>query len=266
MIMLKLCPSDIYNPVSRLRSPLGHPMDTRMNTRLTQIYSVYEDLLIDVENEFDRVRNMFLDRMQCRKGCSSCCHQLFAISTVEAAYISKAVNELAPEERDRMRQRARQYLKELLGSDFLDDQNPEDSNLEAPDLEDHSRAVREALRKQAGLNHIPCPALVDDACAIYDHRPVMARKFGIPLWNPNKPNELQACELNFKPGEVIEGENLVEPQIVLEYRWLEFKQGLQDELSLPELVATVASAVVFNYQALLEERIAGNGPGYWEPV
>lgn len=230
-------------------------MNPGINTRLSQIYGIYEGLLTDVENEFDRVRNMFLDRMQCRKGCSSCCHQLFAISTVEAAYISRAVSELSPNERDQMRQRARQYLKELLGPDFRDGQNPED-----PDLEEHSRAVREALRKQAGLNHIPCPALIDDACAIYDHRPVMARKFGIPLWNPNKPNELQACELNFKPGEVIEGENLVEPQIVLEYRWLEFKQSVQDELSLPELVATVASAVVFDYQALLEERIAGNGP------
>ena len=78
--------------------------------------------------------------------------------------------------------------------------------------------------------------------------------------NPNKPNELQACELIFKPGEVIEGENLVEPQIALEYRWLEFRQGLRDELGLPDLVATVASAVVFDYQELLEGRIAGNQP------
>ena len=224
---------------------------TRMNTRLSQIYRTYEGLLTEVENEFDRVRNMFIDRMQCRKGCSSCCTQLFAISTVEAAYISKAVSELAPEERDQMRQRAREYLEELLGADFQENQS----------VEDHSRAVREAVGKLAGLRHIPCPALVNDACAIYSHRPVIARKWGIPLWNPNNPHVLQACELNFKPGEVIEGENLVEPQIALEYRWLEFKQGLQDELGLPDLVATVASAVVFDYQALLEGRISGNqGP------
>ena len=232
--MLKLCHSD----------------GNVMNTRLSNIYRAYEGLLSDVDNEFDRVRNMFIDQMQCRKGCSSCCNQLFAISAVEAAYISKAVSELAPEERDPMRQRAREYLVELLGADFQEGQS----------LEDHSRAVREALGQQAGLRHIPCPALVDDACSIYSHRPVMARKFGIPLWNPNNPHQLQACELNFKPGEVIEGENLVEPQIALEYRWLEFKLGIQDELALPELVATVASAVVFDYQALLEERIAGSGP------
>lgn len=219
-----------------------------MNSRLSLIYRTYEGLLSEVENEFDRVRNMFIDQMQCRKGCSSCCNQLFAISAVEAAYISKAVGELTPNERGPMRQRAKAYLEELLGAEFREDQS----------LEDHSRAVREALRKWVGLRHIPCPALVDDACAIYSHRPVMARKFGIPLWNPNNPHQLQACELNFKPGEVIEGENLVEPQIVLEYRWLEFKQGLQDELELPELIATVASAVVFDYQEFLEKRIAGN--------
>ena len=52
----------------------------------------------------------------------------------------------------------------------------------------------------------------------------------------------------------------MEPQIALEYRWLEFKQGLQDELGLPDLVATVASAVVFDYQAFLEGRTDRNQP------
>ena len=212
-----------------------------MNTRLSQIYRTYEGLLSDVDNEFDRLRNMFIEQMQCRKGCSSCCNQLFAISTVEAAYISQAVGQLAPEEQGPMRQRAQAYLEELLGDDYQENQS----------LEDHSNAVREALSKKVGLHHIPCPALVDDACSIYSHRPVMARKYGVPLWNPNNPHQLQACELNFAPGEVIEGENLVEPQIALEYRWLEFKQGLQDELGLPNLVATVASAVVFDYHVLL---------------
>ena len=95
----------------------------------------------------------------------------------------------------------------------------------------------------------------DDACTIYDHRPIIARKFGIPLWNPSKPNILQACELNFKPGEVIEGEGLVEPQVELAYRWLEFKTKVHKELDLPDVVATVASAILFDYEALLEQKI-----------
>ena len=211
---------------------------------LSSIYRTYEELLSDVEREFNRVRDIFIERMQCRKGCSSCCTQLFSISAIEAAYISKAVNALNPQEQSEMRQKALAYLAELTGTEIDENQS----------IEDHSQLVGDALNRLAGLHHIPCPALVDDACSIYSHRPVIARKFGIPLWNPKNPNSLQACELNFKPGEVIEAEGLVEPQVLLEYRWLEFKNRINEELDLPNVVATVASAIVFDY----EEFLAGN--------
>lgn len=217
-----------------------------MVTGMTSIYRVYEDLLSEVEQEFDRVRNIFIDQMQCRKGCSNCCHQLFSISAIEAAYISRAVRELEPQLKSQMRQNALAYLAELTGTEV--DQNQ--------GIEAHSYIVEEALARLVGRHYIPCPALEDDACSIYSHRPVIARKFGIPLWNPKKPNELQACELNFKAGEVIEVDGLVEPQIELEYRWLEFKNRLEQELDIPKIVATVASAIVFDYEEYFEAKIA----------
>ena len=213
---------------------------------LSSIYRHYEELLADVEQEFGRVRDIFIEKMQCRKGCSMCCSQLFPISAIEAAYISSAVRQLDPETREEMRQKARAYLAELTGAEVD----------ETAGVEAHSQVVGAALEKLAGRHHIPCPALKDDACTIYSHRPVMARKWGIPLWNPKKPNELQACELNFKPGEVIEGEGLVEPQVELEYRWLALKNGVHRELDLPDITATVASATLFDYEAVLEAKAA----------
>ena len=213
---------------------------------LSEIYRTYEGLLADVEQEFNRVRDIFIDRMQCRKGCSSCCSQLFPISAIEAAYISNAVKKLDPEAREEMRQKARAYLAELTGEEFDETQS----------IEEHSEVVRAALDKLVGRYYIPCPALKDDACTVYSHRPVIARKYGIPLWNPKNPKVLQACELNFKQGEAIDGEGLVEPQIKLEYRWLSFKNSVHEELELPDVVSTVASAIVYDYEALLEEKIA----------
>ncbi len=215
-------------------------------TTLSEIYRTYEELLKDVGREFERVRNIFIDRMQCRKGCSSCCSQLFSISAIEAAYISSAVKQLEPEPREEMREKARTYLQELTGVEI-------DATLT---IEQHSEVVKPVLEALIGRYYIPCPALKDDACTIYDHRPIIARKYGIPLWNPIKPNILQACELNFKPGEVIEGEGLVEPQVELAYRWLEFKTKVHEELDLPDVVATVASAILFDYEALLERQIS----------
>ena len=207
------------------------------------IYRLYEELLAGVDGEFDRVRNIFNDRMQCRKGCSSCCTQLFSISLIEAAYISRAVKDLEPSSREEMRRKAREYLEELTGDDVD----------ESEGIEAHSRAISASLEKLVGRYHIPCPALKDDACTIYDHRPIITRKYGIPLWNPKNPRVLQACELNFRAGEVIEVDGLVEPQMELEYRWLALKTSVLQDLGLPDVTATVASAILFDYDAILQE-------------
>lgn len=216
-----------------------------MDARLEEIYREYLLLLKDVEGEFNRVSSMFSERMQCRKGCSMCCSQLFGISLIEAAYISHGVKGLDIDSQARMRDRARAYLEEMLGI-AVD---------EAQGIKEHSVLVASALESLAGTKHIPCPALVDDACIIYDHRPIIARKWGIPIWNPRKPDILQACELNFKAGETIVAEGLVEPQVELEYRWLMFKEKIGEDLDLPDVVATVASAVIFDYEGELEKAV-----------
>ena len=213
---------------------------------LESIYRQYETLLADVESEFDRVSRIFSDRMQCRKGCGSCCSQIFHISLIEAAYISRAVKALDPVSRREMRSKARAYLADLTGTAVDEDQ----------DVGSHSRMVRASVDAKAGRHHIPCPALKDEACTIYSHRPIIARKYGIPLWNPRNPRVLQACELNFRAGEEIEAEGLVEPQMELEYRWLSLKRDVLQELDLPDLVATVASAVLFDYEAVVEASIS----------
>ncbi len=218
-----------------------------MNARLDEIYREYRLLLGDVGTEFDRVSRMFRERMQCRKGCSMCCSQLFGINFIEAAYISHGVKELPADDRAMAKERARGYLEEMLGLSVDETQGQ--------GIEEHSALVSTALESLAGAKHIPCPALVDDACIIYDHRPIIARKWGIPIWNPRKPDVLQACELNFKAGEAISAEGLVEPQVELEYRWLMLKNKVGEELEMPEIVATVASAVLFDYEMELEKAI-----------
>lgn len=126
-----------------------------MISGIANIYRSYEDLLSKVDQEFNRVSNIFSEKMNCRSGCSSCCSQLFPISVVEAAYISRAVKELEPQASLLMRENAREYLKELTGIEVD----------EAEGIEAHSSLVEAALIKLAGVQHIPCPALKDDACS-----------------------------------------------------------------------------------------------------
>ena len=46
----------------------------------------------------------------------------------------------------------------------------------------------------------------------------------------------------------------------LQYRWLSIKTSIDQELDLPDLVARLASTVVFDYEALLEDRISSARP------
>lgn len=144
------------------------------------------------EAEFQRNKRLHEDKIQCRRGCTDCCHHLFQITELEAAFISQAVKSLPPDQRVAMEQRARQYLEDR--EKLLSDRRIDDAwgNLPPPGL------------------RLACPALEDGACQIYEHRPLICRKYGMPLYNPRKPDRVFACELNFQPGEEIQDSQLVQ--------------------------------------------------------
>jgi Fe-S-cluster containining protein len=162
-----------------------------------------QQLCAHADAEFERGRRLHGARILCAAGCSSCCSQIFQITEVEAARISQHVASLPEPERKRLQAKAAENLrkrKALFGDEKWGD-----------------------TATGAG---IPCPALTEEgACGMYEARPVMCRKFGVPIFNPDKPDRVMACELNFAPGEAIEDDQLVEKQTAL-YR---AQQQLQAE-------------------------------------
>jgi len=195
----------------------------------------YERHVAAVDREFDRVFRLFADRMHCGRGCSMCCSQMFSISLVEAAYISRAVKSMPAEQRQRLQSAARAYVdraRELVGAG---NEDPEGE---------------EAVTPRPGLR-LPCPALENDACSIYGARPIICRKWGIPVFNPGKPAELQACELNFAPGEEVEIDGLLEPQVELLGEWVQLKGRARERFQHPKMTATVAEAILNDYEQIL---------------
>ena len=196
------------------------------------LFGEYARHLESVDREFRRVYNKFADRMQCHRGCSMCCSQMFSISGIEAAYISRAVKASPEPERRRLRQAAADYIaraKKLTGADSNDD---------------------ETFTPRPGLR-LQCPALNGDACSIYHARPIICRKWGIPIFNPKKPMELQACELNFRPGEEVDIDGLLEPQVDLLESWVELKERTSE--GHPSAVArtTIAEAILNDWEEIL---------------
>jgi len=150
----------------------------------------YLDIIAAVDTEFARNRRLHGDRIHCRAGCSDCCSQSFHITEIEADFIAEGIARLEPETREALRARAREYV--------------------------------EARGREPGLR-LPCPALKDGVCGIYEHRPLMCHKFGMPLYNPDKPDRIFACELNFQDGEEIDDPQLIQIQTVIHQAWKELQ-------------------------------------------
>lgn len=197
-------------------------------------YNHYLRVAGEWEAEFARSRKLHGDKIHCGRGCCDCCSQMFQITEVEAAYISSAVKQFPEERRSRLQARARDYLAQR--EKLLASRNVPDAwgSLPPPGL------------------RLPCPALEDGACSIYSHRPMICRRYGIPLYNPQRPEQIFACELNFKPGEEITDPDLVEIHTQLYELWADIQGnynqqgGRRDPKPL-----TVARAILEDFEPYL---------------
>lgn len=127
------------------------------------------------------------EHIQCRPGCGDCCHQSFRVSALEGELLREGLAALDPASRDRILARARAY---------------------APD------------------RRMPCPALGDDArCLLYEHRPRLCRKYGIPLWHPDRPHEVTTCALNFRGVTDIDADAILEPQAEWARDWIRTREA-----------------------------------------
>ena len=210
---------------------------------VTPDYAGLRAMAAEWEAEFARQKSRYGSKIQCRLGCTDCCHHLFRITELEAAYVSKGVKELEPEARGRMEERARNYQQDrerLLAEHAVEDAW---GTLPPPGM------------------RLACPALENGACQIYAHRPLVCRKYGMPLFNPAKSDRIFACELNFKPGEEIEDGELVQIQTAIHHRWtetqIEFKLRGGKREAKP---ITVARAILEDLEPYLP-KYPGSPPG-----
>jgi uncharacterized protein len=190
----------------------------------------YLDIVAAVDTEFARNRRLHGEKIHCGAGCADCCFQLFQITEIEAAYISQGMETLEPQTRDALRSRAREYTEAR--QKLITEKGEPESWGSLP---------------QSGTR-LPCPALHDGVCIIYDFRPLMCHKFGMPLYNPDKPDQIFACELNFKNGEEIEDGKLIQIQTSIHRAWKELQSdynqagGYRDSKPL-----TVARAILEDF-------------------
>jgi Fe-S-cluster containining protein len=129
-------------------------------------FDPYEELLAAGDLSFEEMSKAHPDRVRCKRGCDDCCHAVFGLFLVEAAYLHEAFMVLGESIRD-----------EVLARCHTADQ-------EARQLEDKLRKCRhepaEAVRFMA-TERIRCPLLSEKRdCVLYHARPLTCRVYGIP--------------------------------------------------------------------------------------
>ena len=181
----------------------------------------------DIESETDAG---YAETVQLSSG------HIFHITEVEAAEVSRGVKDLPAETRNRLAENARAYLP-----------------------------ARDELMRRHGFiqawgslprpeTRLACPALVEGACALYEHRPLICRKFGMPLHHPEQPGRIFACELNFRTGEAFEDPGLVQIQTGLAEDWNRLQTDYdRDDGTRDELPISVAHAILKDYEDHLPE-------------
>lgn len=171
----------------------------------------YYQLARQIEQEFERNRALHGSKIHCTRGCTDCCHQLFLITAQDAVEIARAVERLSAEVRGELEARARQWIERAL-----------------------MRGQRTA-----------CPALVDGACSIYESRPLICRRFGMPIYNPDKPDRILACPLNFSDGEEIRDPELIQIQTEIHQCWGQLQRDFSSaHPELPSGRLSVAQAIL----------------------
>jgi Fe-S-cluster containining protein len=170
-----------------------------------KIIRLYEEHAAAWDAEFRRVRDRFAGQIRCGRGCSACCSQMFSISPLEAAAIARTVAAVDARDRERLRERAHAYLRRAAAEGLLADDG-----------------AGESVTPRTGVR-IQCPALLDDACSIYEARPLICRKWGIPVFDPATPHQLHACELNFRAGDSIPAGDILAGQSALLEQWVALK-------------------------------------------
>jgi len=118
-----------------------------MFLKLKELYQFVDSTVLDIQNQFP-------SEVRCVPGCADCCHAVFDISFIEAAYLAQHLS----------------AHKEILSS------QQEHAQVAAVEFE-------KIIKDESDISkaRIRCPLLgEDDLCLAHEYRPINCRTYGTP--------------------------------------------------------------------------------------
>lgn len=226
---------------------------------LSAIFEAYEKLASYAEALFTQVRQLYLDCVTCKSGCSDCCHAIFDLSLVEAMYLNhrfistftygakrSAIMQAAAEVDRPLTKLKRHYYEEVRDRSrkVLATSGSAEKSAEEVVYQAFGQIMEDAAKAR-----VRCPLLLsDDTCALYDARPITCRLYGVPTVIDGKAH---VCgKSGFNIGEAYPTVQLDKIQNQLETLSLEIQQNVHSSYSeLHKVYVPVSMALLTNYDA-----------------
>jgi len=138
-----------------------------MEAILSSLFRDYEQLAALADRTFEVMQRDYGDSVRCRRGCTDCCYAVFGLFPVEAVYLKHRFDELSGAVKEEI------LLRTVQADEDLQRLQERLARFDGdPRMQGHIIA-RERIR---------CPLLnAEEECALYPHRPITCRVYGIPV-------------------------------------------------------------------------------------
>ncbi|MEW5952456.1 MAG: YkgJ family cysteine cluster protein [Bacillota bacterium] len=128
------------------------------------LFEAYESLVARADQAFEKLQGEYGDCVKCRVQCADCCTSIFGLFPIESVYLNHHFNQLDDVVKQEVLARGDLYEQNLLK------------------LQNKMRELDPGQRDEAlARERVACPLLNNEQkCAIYQHRPITCRVYGIP--------------------------------------------------------------------------------------
>ena len=211
------------------------------------LFQRYEILVAKADQAFKKIAKEYPECIRCKRHCSDCCHAVFGLFLVEAAYLQKYFNQLGRKERRAAILRGKKANRDL---------QKIEKRLQTQ--HDDPRTAGYALERE----RIRCPLLDDNKeCILYSHRPITCRVYGIPTAIQGKAHVCRKA--GFKNGQSYPAFNLDEVQRELFYLSRELLQKAhRGNAEKAALLISVSKTIETPLEDIIQESFAGSVAAY----
>lgn len=158
--------------------------------KLEKYFKMYEELLVEADQAFERAKNRYPEEIHCKKGCYDCCYiNVFVVYLIEELYLYENYLKCTRLLRRRIDSSLSAAWQQVSALGFL------------KGGEHSSREWKEHVENAADLR-ILCPLLINGGCALYQYRPVICRLYGAPLITEEEGVYLNCDKNSFETGKV----------------------------------------------------------------